>query len=438
MIKNIFFTFCLIFSTITGVYAQSFQWQAIPNAPFDNSRHEDMMFLNSKTGWVVNYAGPVYKTTNGGVRFDTLYRNLNLYCRSVGFLDANTGIVGTLDPSHSLYRTTNGGANFSLVTNVPAPVPTGICGITQLPPNIFYAVGKYGGPAFAIKSTDKGATWINLHIDTSQATRLVDTYFNDSLHGFIIGNKGGANYEQGKAIILYTSDGGVTWVNKYMGTTIGYLSWKIDFRGDSFGYVSCENFNGNPPGYLFTTDGGMNWSFHTIPNAPTLNLEGIGFLNPSTGWVGGWTPDFQAGPTFQTTNGGVNWFQVTFGKALNRFQFFGDTLAYVCGQTIYKYSLITAIHQISSAIPDNFKLEQNYPNPFNPSTKIKFSVSHTSFIELNVYDNTGKEITVLHSGTLQSGEYETTFNGESFSTGIYFVRLSAENFVETKRIMLIK
>lgn len=437
MLRNILFTFFLFVSSFSGAYAQSYQWQAIPNAPFDITRHEDMMFINSQTGWVVNYAGPVYKTTNGGTRFDTLYRNLNLYCRSVGFLDANTGIVGTLDPAHSLYRTTNGGTNFTLVTNVPAPVPSGICGITQLPPNILYAVGRYSGPAFAIKSTDKGATWINLHIDTSQATRLVDTYFSDSLHGFIIGNKGGANYEQGRPVILYTSDGGTTWVNKFYGA-VGYLCWKIDFRGSSFGYVSCENFNGNPPAYLFTNDGGMTWSFYTIPNAPTLNLEGIGFLNPSTGWVGGWTPDFQAGPTYQTNNAGTNWVNVTFGKALNRFQFFGDTLAYVCGQTIYKYSKVTGIDQISSVVPEKFKLEQNFPNPFNPQTTIRFSITQSTDVRIAVYDISGKESAVLVNRQLTPGEYNANFNGEGFSSGIYYVRMTAGSFTETRKMMLIK
>ncbi len=438
MFKNIFFTFCLMLSAISGIYSQSYQWQVIPNAPFDITRHEDMMWLNSQTGWVVNYAGPVYKTTNGGIRFDTLYRTLTQFCRSVGFLDANTGIVGTLDPSRSLYRSTNGGTNFIQVTNVPAPVPTGICGITQLPPNIFYAVGRYAGPAFAIKSTDKGATWINLHIDSSLATRLVDTYFSDSLHGFVVGNKGGANYEQGKAIILYTSNGGVSWVNRFMGATIGYLSWKIDFRGDQFGYVSCENFNGNPPGYLFTYDGGLTWSFFTIPNAPTLNLEGIGFLNSTTGWVGGWTPDFQAGPTFQTSNGGASWVNVTFGKALNRFQFFGDTLAFGCGQTIYKYQRITGVQQISGTIPQTFNLSQNYPNPFNPETKIKFSVPQSMNVTLKVYDVSGKERATLSDQFLQQGEYETRFNGENFSSGIYYVKMTAGNYSETIKMMLLK
>ena len=411
------------------VSAQSFQWNNINSAPIDPNRHEDIMFINSNTGWVVNLNGKIYKTTNGGAKFDTV--NLSGGLRSVGFLDANTGIVGTLTESTPLFRTTNGGTNWTLLTNIPFSGSYGICGITQLPPNIFYAVGRYSGPAIAIKSTDKGATWINLPIDTSQARRLVDTYFFDPLHGFIVGSKGGTTFENGYAVVLYTSDGGVSWQNKYNGSQLGYLCWKIDFRGTQFGYISCENFF-NPPAYLITTNGGMNWTLKTVPEATGLDVEGIGFLNSETGWIGGHQT------TYQTTNSGANWFSVPFATNLNRVQFLSDTLAYACGKTIYKYSGTTEVHQISTEIPDEFRLSQNFPNPFNPSTKIRFSVHERSDVSLKIYNVSGKELVTLTDMSYQPGEYETTFTGNEYPSGVYYAKLVSGNHTETIKMVLIK
>ncbi|CAN5511547.1 hypothetical protein BH10BAC5_BH10BAC5_16460 [soil metagenome] len=434
--KKILILFCFFVSS--NLFAQSFQWQRLSNAPFVSSRYEDMIFINSNTGWGLHAGYPfLAKTTNAGATFDSIPLNsLPIGVRSIGFLDLNIGIIGTLDTSHILYRTTNGGYNFSEVIYSLPEFKKGLCGITQIPPNTFYAVGRYSGPALAIKSTDKGVTWIDLHIDSSLVTRLVDTYFSDTLHGFVVGNKGGTTSDNGKAVVLYTTDGGVTWINRFTGTIPGYLCWKTDFRSEQFGYVACENFNGNPPGYLLTNNGGVNWTFYDIPNAMDFDVEGIGFLDQSTGWIGGWGG--LNGPTYQTTNGGTNWTVSNFGYNINRFQFINDTLAYAVGKTFYKYSRITGIHQISTLIPVNFLLEQNYPNPFNPSTKIKFSVHQSSEIILKVFDLSGKEIAVLVNENLQPGEYETAFNGENYSSGVYYLKMIAGSYSETKKMTLLK
>jgi hypothetical protein len=90
-----------------------------------------------------------------------------------------------------------------------------------------------------------------------------------------------------------------------------------------------------------------------------------------------------------------------------------------------------------------FSLSQNYPNPFNPSTKINFTISSevkrgTSNVKLIVYDILGREIKTLLNKPIQPGEYEIEFDGSELPSGVYFYKLSAGNFVETKKMMLIK
>jgi hypothetical protein len=109
-------------------------------------------------------------------------------------------------------------------------------------------------------------------------------------------------------------------------------------------------------------------------------------------------------------------------------------------------SEIIGIQQISSEIPSSFSLSQNYPNPFNPATKIKFSIPNSTppaplprgTVSLKVYDITGKEVAVLINETLQPGTYEVTFDGSGLTSGVYFYKLYAGDYMETKRMILIK
>lgn len=89
-------------------------------------------------------------------------------------------------------------------------------------------------------------------------------------------------------------------------------------------------------------------------------------------------------------------------------------------------------------IPVTAHLEQNYPNPFNPSTKIVFSIPQRSKVSLKVYNLLGTEVADLVNGEMEAGRYETKFDASSLTSGVYFYKLQAENFVETKKMLLIK
>jgi len=85
-----------------------------------------------------------------------------------------------------------------------------------------------------------------------------------------------------------------------------------------------------------------------------------------------------------------------------------------------------------------FGLEQNYPNPFNPSTNIKYSVPENGFVNLSVYNLVGEEVSVLVSGQVNAGFYEIEFDATTLPSGIYFYKLQAGNFVEIKKLVLMK
>jgi hypothetical protein len=99
---------------------------------------------------------------------------------------------------------------------------------------------------------------------------------------------------------------------------------------------------------------------------------------------------------------------------------------------------ITNVTTPVSSVADKYQLSQNYPNPFNPTTKITFAIPTNGFVSLKVYDVAGKEVMTLVNKNMSVGSYSVDFSGALLSSGVYFYRLESGNFVETKKMMLVK
>jgi hypothetical protein len=108
------------------------------------------------------------------------------------------------------------------------------------------------------------------------------------------------------------------------------------------------------------------------------------------------------------------------------------------GLSVNDNSFPVGITTSSNNIPEKYSLSQNYPNPFNPATTIKFNVAKSGDIKIVVYDITGREVQKLVNESLRPGTYETTFDGSMINSGVYFYRITAGNFSETRKMLLIK
>ncbi|MCX6168333.1 MAG: T9SS type A sorting domain-containing protein [Ignavibacteriales bacterium] len=89
-------------------------------------------------------------------------------------------------------------------------------------------------------------------------------------------------------------------------------------------------------------------------------------------------------------------------------------------------------------IPTNYSISQNYPNPFNPSTKIKYQISTSGKVSLNVFDLLGNKIATLVNDFRSPGSYTVDFDGENIPSGIYFYRIQVNEYTEAKKMILIK
>jgi hypothetical protein len=88
--------------------------------------------------------------------------------------------------------------------------------------------------------------------------------------------------------------------------------------------------------------------------------------------------------------------------------------------------------------PDKFKLYQNYPNPFNPSTIINYELQITSDVELSVYNSLGQRLTTLVSKQEAAGNHQIEWDASDYSSGVYYYKLASGNFVDVKRMILMR
>jgi hypothetical protein len=103
----------------------------------------------------------------------------------------------------------------------------------------------------------------------------------------------------------------------------------------------------------------------------------------------------------------------------------------------YAYIPVTEVNEDLSSI-NSYSLSNNYPNPFNPSTNITYTIPERSNVSLKVFDLLGSEVVDFVSGVIEAGSYDISFNASNLPSGIYFYKLQAGSFVETKKMILIK
>jgi hypothetical protein len=101
-------------------------------------------------------------------------------------------------------------------------------------------------------------------------------------------------------------------------------------------------------------------------------------------------------------------------------------------------AIITGVAENETNIPVEYSLKQNYPNPFNPTTTIKFSIAKSEFVTLKIYNTLGQEVATLVSEKLNAGNYSYAWDGSSLASGIYLYRIQAGDFVDVKKMVLMK
>ena len=401
------FTFCLPVCAQPG-------WSYLPNAP-TASRIDDIYFVNTDTGVIVDSYGRFYKTEDGGDTWSLKFYPGN-YMRSVEFLNDSVGFAGSL--YGNLYKTTNGGDSWTEISNLIVPSVPGICGLNTVDDTVIYGVGIWSEPAYVIKTTNSGQSWSHINM-SNYAHGLVDCYFFSSDTGFVTGID-----LNDHAIVLYTDDGGLSWESKFVGNIAPSYAWKIQWLDRYNGVVCIASLNySSSSQMIMTSDGGMTWDLKTV--TPSYNeLEGIGFINKAHGWVGGYLTGM-----YETTDTGATWNLIPFAETVNRYFKVNDTLVYCSGASIYKFTdtatiVYTNTSNISLPFVPIHSLEPIVPNPAKDQITLHYSISNKTMVDLSVFNIDGKRLRRIVHGQQDKGDYTLNEETASLSPGKYFVVLN--------------
>lgn len=442
-----------ILLSLTTARAQTGGWQYLPNVGFDidssrTPRLEDIYFTDTLTGFGVSLTGRILKTTNGGDSWSVFFDNIDFpyYAefRSIEFLaDGLTGIAGSTN-GYAL-RTVDGGANWISITDSVRGLPVrnegNICGLAHFG-DTFYGIGWWGARwATFYKSTNKGVTWTATAIDTSLATGLVDVYFISQDTGFATGGRNTTHnaYSSNESVVLKTTDGGATWTKVFSDTTIGGRIWKIQFVNADVAVGSVEPyFYPDSVNMIISNDRGNTWrmihagSFHNSTFGGFAVVQGVGFVTPTLGWIGGYCNGL-----FQTKDGGATWDTLSFGTNTNRIFVLDSNHAYAGGKYVYKWGR-SASDRVMPILPmvHHHKLYPVVPNPARGDVLIQFDLSKETNVSLDVANVDAKLSTQLLNTRLKAGHYSVTWRQKGQPNGNYLVWLGTDDIPFYQRFVL--
>ncbi len=227
--------------------------------------------------------------------------------------------------------------------------------------------------------------------------------------------------------VFRSSNDGTTWTASNSGMT--------DTSVYTLAASGSNIFAGIYHGYLFlSTNNGSNWT--AVMTGKRISCFAVDGMNIFTGTDAG---------VFHSSNNGVNWTVANTGLTdttigslaiTNSFLFAGTN-----GNGVWRRplsELITGIENNSNQMPLRFSLDQNFPNPFNPSTVITYQLPIHSFVILKIYDVLGREVRTLVNESQHSGNHSVNFSDKNLSSGVYFYRLEAGIFTETKKLVLLR
>jgi photosystem II stability/assembly factor-like uncharacterized protein len=151
------------------------------------------------------------------------------------------------------------------------------------------------------------------------------------------------------------------------------------------------------------------------------------------------------GMLFKSTNGGDSWNSFTglTSRSLKAVSFFGVNNGFAVGDsgkilhTNNGGGVVVDVGKESGVAPKEFLLGQNYPNPFNPTTNFRFTIAGLRFVSLKIYDILGREVAILVNEEKPAGSYSVQWDATNFPSGVYFYRVTAKGFSETKKLLLI-
>ena len=329
--------------------------------------------------------------------------------------------------------------------------------ISASPNGFLFAGFGYIMSGYLFRSTDAGYSWdvilegdsavsqVNVNLDESVYAIINDKLFKSSNNGddwfhiqvsspdehiqSVTFNSTGYIYIRSSSEYFRSSDNGGTW-ELLTSTPEGLVIFGISKTDDMYATAFDSS-------YYRSSDYGNSWTYLSKGNGKPIRS----FASNDLGYL------FileQFHNILRSTDNGISWQEINSGLDSNSINCLIITdddyiLAGTSWGGVYRsVNKTTSVENSFAKIHGSFFLEQNYPNPFNPTTNIKFYISDFGFVSLKLFDVLGNEIKTLVSEEKPAGNYNVQFDGSRLASGIYFYQLKAGNFIETRKMILLK
>ena len=427
--ERLFLALCLGTASPVTVVSQSSFWTSVPSLSSGNV--QTILALPGNVVLVGLYntgTQPVYgillsttdgdswQSSNSGL-LDTMLVS-SLVRTSDGNILAAASTVGMSSMSR-VYRSTDGGNSWSAIWEKPFHPLQALSLLSSPAKSII--VGTFAGGIF--RSTNDGATWSQTYPD----------FFGNRFIYALASTPAGTILATAPAGgILRSTDDGATWTNPIDTlSTESILSIGVSRSGTVFVGTTQS-------GVFRSSDDGVTWaplsaSPHSVNIwALTVTPEGHVFAGTNGG-------------VFRTTDAGEAWENVSTGLPSNSHVWAlavdvtGYLLAGHIEDGLFKSrQVVTATSPSESAAPVTPGIEQNYPNPFNPATTIAYELPAQTHVTLKVFNTLGQEVAVLVDELQTAGYKSVDFNAAGLPSGVYLYRLTAGDFVATKKCVVLK
>jgi photosystem II stability/assembly factor-like uncharacterized protein len=417
---------------------------------------QDDIFIGSEgggSGWQFYGGGGVFRSTNGGDSFEQVGLPISMV-KNIVFSGDSLIITSTPSGVQKYNRFTGKWQNLGL-HNVEA--------VTITPSDYLYAATREDG---LYKSTDLGESWFltSLTADTLMPVYNVlaindDTLFAATFYNLRRSTNSGQDWN---ILSLFTSEtsralffnNNILWaVGRNYGNNLLYNSYNYGSEFDSL-YSGFGTYNSNNPifatgnGYVFlasrsddldgimqSTDYGLSWrqvlykriAATVFADEKGLVIASSDSMHLSMSYGDTWKN------SYQPIGNNIGDYITDIKKDITHKFYLGTSTI-----GLFEVEIITDVNEASEPDDIVFNIIQNYPNPFNPKTKIEFEIENFGFVTLKVYDILGNEIATLVKEEKPQGSYEVEFDGTGLSSGIYFYQLRAEEFIQTRKMILLK
>lgn len=400
-----------ILKTNTGGEITGSQWSVQSSSTSNDLR--GVAFYDSTSAFAVGLNGAILKSINSGISWqknniftDTDFYDIYFTSNKIGFMLGYRSY-----PEGKFFTSIDEGVDWKLQSSFPE--------YKYRMSFINEKNGLIAGSSGVMKTTDGGKNWPFTISNPDYYIKDV-TLLNENI-GYAVGLK-----------ILFTSNGGLSWQVLDNSELKGNILNSIEFFNKDVGFAV-----GSGGLIIKTSDGFNTWIVQT--SGTKVELNDINFTDSDNGIIVG-----DNGNILTTTNGGSVWKKeiVSTGENLKRIAI-KDSVVLCVGDegTIIRYSnwpLSSIRDTTETNLLNYFILFQNYPNPFNPNTTIEYNILKQSYVTIKIYDLLGREIKTLLNEEKEAGNYEVQFNGSDIASGVYFYRLTAGEFNQTKKLVLMK